>query len=488
QAKVTDFGIARAMSAPEDNLTQAGSVMGTATYFSPEQAQGLPVDQRSDLYSLGVVLFEMVTGRTPFTGETPLAIAYKHVQDQPPSPSTIVPAIPSGLEAVIMKLLRKRPEDRYASADDVRADLRRFLNGHATLAEQERDAAAGAPTAAVAAATAATATTDASDLPVDLEDDEPSRTGLYLGILAVLLIVLSGLLFWFARGLGNGGKVDVPAVIGLMKDEATAQLDELGFKVEVTEEPSDTIAEGRVAGQNPGPGTSVAKGSTVRLSVSSGVEKFEVPDVVGRTQEEAVNALSDAGFKVRVTSVENPDGTEGTVETQRPAAGERVPKDTEVVIEIIKGSGEEIVPDVEGVSLADAENALESAGFVVGRVRRESSATVPAGSVISTDPAAGTSVPTGTTVRIVVSTGVEQVAVPYLRNQTESTAVNTLTARGFDHNVETTTVPAGDPSVGRVVSQSPAAGTTAPSGSTVTITIGVAAGTTSSSTTSTSSP
>ena len=158
QSKVTDFGIARALTSSDEDLTQAGSVMGTATYFSPEQAQGLPVDPRSDLYSLGVVLYEMVTGRPPFTGDTPLAIAYKHVQDAPPPPSTIMSGLPAGLEAIIMKLLAKRPDDRYASAEDLRADLRRFLAGETTVAERGL-LAAGVAAGAAAAALADPATT-----------------------------------------------------------------------------------------------------------------------------------------------------------------------------------------------------------------------------------------------------------------------------------------------------------------------------------------
>ncbi|HNH97092.1 MAG TPA: protein kinase, partial [Microthrixaceae bacterium] len=160
QSKVTDFGIARALSSPDDDLTQAGSVMGTATYFSPEQAQGLPVDPRSDLYSLGVVLYEMVTGRPPFSGDTPLAIAYKHVQDQPAPPSTIVPEVPRGLEAIIMKLLQKRPDDRYPSAEALRADLNRYLDGDLTAAERAlTGTAAGVAAAGVAAAGVAAAAT-----------------------------------------------------------------------------------------------------------------------------------------------------------------------------------------------------------------------------------------------------------------------------------------------------------------------------------------
>ncbi len=488
QAKVTDFGIARAMSAPEENLTQAGSVMGTATYFSPEQAQGLQVDQRSDLYSLGVVLFEMVTGRTPFTGETPLAIAYKHVQDQPPAPSTLVSGLPTGLEAVIMKLLRKRPEDRYANAEDLRADLRRFLNGQATLAEQERAAAVGTPTSAVAATGAAVAA--AEPAPVAEPDPEPvdeeqSRTGMYLGILVVLLVILAGVLFWFARSLGDGGKVQVPAVIGLTKDEATSQLNELGFKVLATEEPSDTIEAGRVLSQNPGPGSKTDKAATVKIAVSTGVEKIDVPDVVGKTQEEAVNALTAAGLKTKVTTAEDPNAAEGTVATQQPGAGEKVLKDAEITITVSKGKGEEIVPDVEGQALAAAQQALQDAGFRIGGPKKVASSTVPAGDVISTDPAGGSSVKKGSVVTITVSTGVQQVTVPSVIGQQEATATNSLSAKGFDVNVVTTPVTAASGKVGRVTAQTPAGGGTAASGSTVTITVGIAATTTTDSTTTT---
>jgi serine/threonine-protein kinase len=488
QAKVTDFGIARAMSAPEENLTQAGSVMGTATYFSPEQAQGLQVDQRSDLYSLGVVLFEMVTGRTPFTGETPLAIAYKHVQDQPPAPSTLVSGLPAGLEAVIMKLLRKRPEDRYANAEDLRADLRRFLNGQATLAEQERAAAVGTPTSAVAATGAAVAA--AEPAPVAEPDPEPvdeeqSRTGMYLGILVVLLVILAGVLFWFARSLGDGGKVQVPAVIGLTKDEATSQLSELGFKVLATEEPSDTIEAGRVLSQNPGPGSKTDKAATVKIAVSTGVEKIDVPDVVGKTQEEAVNALTAAGLKTKVTTAEDPNAAEGTVATQQPGAGEKVLKDAEITITVSKGKGEEIVPDVEGQALAAAQQALQDAGFRIGGPKKVASSTVPAGDVISTDPAGGSSVKKGSVVTITVSTGVQQVTVPSVIGQQEATATNSLSAKGFDVNVVTTPVTAASGKVGRVTAQTPAGGGTAASGSTVTITVGIAATTTTDSTTTT---
>ena len=227
QSKVTDFGIARALSSGDDELTQAGSVMGTATYFSPEQAQGLPVDPRSDLYSLGVVLFEMLTGRPPFSGETPLAISYKHVQDRPPLPTSIVTDIPPALEAVVMKLLRKRPDDRYASAEEVRADLRRFANGEHTIAERELVGAAAAA-AAVAGADATRCRVLAVPPPEDAlaePDEERSRTGLWLGLVVLLVLLLAGGLFLLAKSLGGTEQVAVPPTKGMTQAEAEKALD-----------------------------------------------------------------------------------------------------------------------------------------------------------------------------------------------------------------------------------------------------------------------
>ncbi len=394
QSKVTDFGIARALSSPEDDLTQAGSVMGTATYFSPEQAQGLPVDPRSDLYSLGVVLYEMVTGRPPFTGETPLAIAYKHVQDQPAPPSTSVPEIPAGLEAIIMKLLQKKPDDRYASAEDLRSDLNRFLDGQDTSAQRAAGAAlAGAALGAAAATTVQPAVDATGAGPVaaqDAIDEEPehkSRTGVFLAVLVVLLLILAGLLFWFARSLNEADLVEVPATIGLTRAEAEKVLTDLEFKVEVTEEPNATVEAGRVISSDPERDVEAEQGSTVKLLVSSGVEMVAVPDVVGLPQAEAQAALTAAGLRFRVVSVEDTEAEPGTVATQNPPAGQQVAKDTEVELAVSKGTGQELVPDVSGQSLSAAQAALQAAGFRIGGPTEQASATVPKGRVIATDPA-----------------------------------------------------------------------------------------------------
>jgi serine/threonine-protein kinase len=491
QAKVTDFGIARALSSADDDLTQAGSVMGTATYFSPEQAQGLSVDPRSDLYSLGVVLYEMVTGRPPFAGDTPLAIAYKHVQDQPPSPSTLMPTLPPGLEAIIMKLLQKNPDDRYASAEDLRMDLGRFLAGEQTVAE--RDAALAAAALGGAAAMATTmqpATTVGAAVPAaepedELEEEEGKpKTALFIGILVVLLLALGGLLFWFVNS-SSGADVAVPSLIGLTVDEAEKQLKDADLVPKVTTEPSATIAADLVISQDPGKDVTVKSGSTVKLVVSSGIETVELPDVTGLAQAEAEKQLIAKGLLVKITPQESAEIASGTVISQNPAALVPVAVGSVVELFVSKGVGEELVPDVVGQPLAQAQAEIQAAGFRFANPTQAASATVPNGSVISTDPAGGASVPANTLIRIVVSTGPEQVKVPTVVGQNEADATTTIKFVGLSVRVVPQTVPAGDPNAGRVISQDPAGGKMVDKGSAVTITVGVAAAATTTTTTTT---
>ena len=498
QAKVTDFGIARALSSPDEDLTQAGSVMGTATYFSPEQAQGLPVDPRSDLYSLGVVLYELVTGRPPFAGETPLAIAYKHVQDDPPPPSTIISDLPEGLEAIIMKLLSKRADDRYASAEELRADLRRFLEGSPTLAEREL-VVAGAAVMHEPATTVQPATTVGAVVPPeDFVDDEPeeqkSKTWLFIVLLLVMLALLGGLVFWIIQSLDDGDLVTVPPVVGLDIAEAKERLDAVDLKAKEIPTPSENLAVGRVISQNPTKDEEVESGSTVELEVSSGPEQIEMPELGLMTQADAEAKIAELGLRLgTVEQREHPDAPAGIVLEQTPPAGTAMAPGDPVNLVVSVEPGKELVPDVAGRPLAQAQSAIQEAGFRFRNPVYEPSDSVAEGSVIRTDPPAGTSLEANSQITIIVSSGVEQLNVPAVVGDEADAAQRELEGAGFVVQRQTRTLAPGDSNVGKVMSQTPNGGQQARKGSTVTITVGVAEATTTtssttSSTTTTSTP
>ena len=491
QAKVTDFGIARALSSPDEDLTQAGSVMGTATYFSPEQAQGLPVDPRSDLYSLGVVLYELVTGRPPFAGETPLAIAYKHVQDDPPPPSTIISDLPEGLEAIIMKLLSKRADDRYASAEELRADLRRFLEGSPTLAEREL-VVAGAAVMHEPATTVQPATTVGAVVPPEeFVDDEPeeqkSKTWLFIVLLLVMLALLGGLVFWIIQSLDDGDLVTVPPVVGLDIAEAKERLEAVDLKAKEIPTPSENLAVGRVISQNPSKDEEVESGSTVELEVSSGPEQIEMPELGLMTQADAEAKIAELGLRLgTVEQREHPDAPPGIVLEQSPPAGQIVSPGDPVNLVVSVEPGKELVPDVTGRPLAQAQSAIQEAGFRFRNPVYEPSDSVAEGSVIRTDPPAGTSLEANSQITIIVSSGVEQLNVPAVVGDEADAAQRELEGAGFVVQRETRTLAPGDSNVGKVMSQTPSGGQQARKGSTVTITVGVAEATTTTSTTTTS--
>ena len=314
QVKVADFGIAQAVTTGDAsvNLTQAGSVMGTATYFSPEQAQGQAVDPRSDLYSLGCVLYEMLTSRPPFAGDSPVAVAYKHVQEQPIPPSQINPTIPLALEAIDLKLLNKDPGLRYASAEDLRTDLRRFLDGKpvaalggavgattAAGAGVPADATIAVPVTAAAAGAGAGFIPPTTAQPAYTPPPEKKRTGLYVGILVAVLAIAGIGLFFLANDLGKSTpQVEVPDVTGVNVVDATNTLRNAGFKVSQKNQPNDTVPLNQVFQQTPKGNTKADQGSTIEIVVSGGVGDAKVPDVTGRTQ---AAAESLAGLKPAFT-------------------------------------------------------------------------------------------------------------------------------------------------------------------------------------------
>jgi beta-lactam-binding protein with PASTA domain len=487
QVKVADFGIARAISATTDeNLTQAGTVMGTATYFSPEQARGDAVDPRSDLYSLGCVLYELVVGRPPFSGDSPVAIAYKQVHESPVPPRQINPSIPPALEAIILKCLAKNPANRYPSAEDLRADLRRFREGNRILAEPVMAPPTRDPAATgVIAATTAIAPTGAvrrggpppAYVDEDPYDDEPRRSsGPFLAVLVALLLLLAGMLFLLARTLdiGGGGDdanlVDVPDVVGESEDSARRTLEGLEFEVEVTREENVDFEPGTVFAQDPAGRERAEEGSIVRLRVSSGAALATVPDVVGDLFADAEAELRAAGFEVRRVDTPDDEVPVDTVLEQNPAANQQAEEGSEITLNVSSGPDGVEIPDVSGDTVGAATAELEGLGFSTDTTS-EASGDVQQGRVIRTEPGAGSQRPPGSTVTLVVSSGPEERDVPGVIGLSESAATAALENAGFDVVVEDDET--ADPTqIGRVTDQDPAGGQSASPGDTVTIFVG----------------
>jgi beta-lactam-binding protein with PASTA domain/predicted Ser/Thr protein kinase len=483
--KVTDFGIARAGD-PGENLTQTGAVMGTATYFSPEQAQGGPIDPRSDVYSLGVVLYEMVTGRPPFSGDNPVAIAYQHVRESPESPRARNPDVTPPFESIVLKSLAKNPANRYASADELRADLLRYREGRPVAAEPVMAGPDADVTRAVATTRAQGAVSDGTRvLPMagpgggGAATTPPPRrgSGAYIGLLIVLLLILGGLLFLLGREVGvfgggsGSGSVAVPTdVIGKSFGDASTELTGLGLKVSRKDVANDQVAKDIVFDSDPKPGTNVAKGGTVTLSVSSGAPNVTVPDVRGMNFDDARIQLEGAGFKVVKTAKADDKIAKDQVIDQDPKPSAASAKGSTVTLTVSTGPAQVTIPDEKGKDAATAANDLGNLGLKT-TTTQEASDSVDQGKVIRTDPASGTQVAKGSTVTLVISSGQSQVAVPDVIGQTQDEATAALTSAGF--KVKVTKQPVvSDTDDGRVLNQSPSGGSSAAKGSTVTITVG----------------
>lgn len=414
--KVTDFGIARAGD-PQESLTQTGAVMGTATYFSPEQAQGKSIDSRSDIYSLGVVLYEMVTGRPPFVGDTPVAIAYQHVKETPPLPSALNPDVPADFEAIVVKAMAKNPANRYQTADDLRADLVRFSNGQPVQAEPLL------PAAAATGVMAATTMQDAVDgtsimsrtTPAMAPPPEPPkrRTSTYFVVLVAALLVLGGLLFLLARqlGIGSATKVTVPEVRGKTQVEATQILSDAGLKAKVQQVTDAINTAGQVIDQTPKAPAKISKGDTVTLKVSSGAPPVDLPDVVGRDVNAARDLLEGKNFVVEVTLKADDKAPADQVISQQPPGGGKAPQGSTVTLTVSSGREQVPVPNVVGKEQSAAANILGQAGFDTS-TQSTSSDTVATGSVIRTEPATGTPLAKGSTVTMIVSTGPPPTTAP----------------------------------------------------------------------------
>jgi eukaryotic-like serine/threonine-protein kinase len=459
RAKVTDFGIARAGAS---DMTQTGSIMGTAQYLSPEQAQGHAVSAQSDIYSVGIILYEMLTGRVPFEGESAVTIALKQVSEQPVAPSQLNAAVSPQLEAVVMRALAKDPAARYPDADAFIA----ALQGQEVPAAPPTDATAiaAAPLPPPAPVLAREPVTPAPPPPLD-PDEEGSRWWAWL----LALLVVAGLIVAAVLLLGSSKKVTVPDVVGASQAAAQQALRAKGFATDATFEASPR-RQGEVIGQDPSGGAQAKKGSTVHLTVSSGPGQAAVPSVSGLGRRAAAKRLTKAGF--RVSELEQNDDTvkkDHVIET-RPAEGTPLQKGSTVTLVVSLGPEQATVPDETGKTLDDARNDLENAGFKVSVTRQPSDTAVP-DTVLSQNPAANTQQDKGSTVTLTVAKAPDTARVPDTTGKQDTDAVSALQDAGF--KVSVTRQDTQDLTQdGIVLTQEPAGGQTKKKGSTVKIVVG----------------
>ena len=408
--KVMDFGIARAMDDMGATMTQTSAVIGTAQYLSPEQARGQQVDARSDLYSTGCLLYELLTGRPPFVGDSPVSVAYQHVRENPVPPSQLDPDVPTSVDAIVLKALAKDREQRYQSADEMRRDIAAALAGRPVAAVVPPPQ----PTQPIQSTTVLPGT---STIPaVGAHAAEPNKKGrtlgyVLLGIAVLAVFVVAALIARSALGGSGADQVQVPDVTGLSVAEASAALKTEGLTLGTqTQQASDTVPEGRVIDQSPESDTQVDQGRAVSVTVSSGVEETGVPSLVGLSLDQASQALRQAGLEVGATTSVASDQTRNTVLKVSPKEGETVPAGSSVDIRYASGSNK--VPDVVGKDEATAQNQLEQAGFQVPTPAEQESADQSPGTVLSQTPSAGETSRLGSTVRITVAVAPPETPTP----------------------------------------------------------------------------
>jgi beta-lactam-binding protein with PASTA domain/tRNA A-37 threonylcarbamoyl transferase component Bud32 len=479
--KVTDFGIARAGTS---QMTEAGSIIGTAQYLSPEQARGAHVDNRSDIYSVGVVLYELLTGELPFAGETPVEIAMKHLSQAPRRPSELRPEVPRDMDAITLRALAKDPEDRYASAEEMDAELARVARGLAVSRETEEAATSvlsgagiAAPTTITRAPTQVRRRPAASYYDYEYEPAVPTRRSAWPWLLGIGLLIAAAIGAWYLYGqiqdqLNANKPVAVEYYVGNTESVAVRRIREKGLRPVVKRRFNNNVEKTRVFDQDHQAGDRIDKGNAVVIFVSEGKAKAKVPDVRGLPLADAISRLADRNLKADPHDVHS-DKPEGTITAQSPSPGDVVLQGAKVRINVSQGPRPVSVPNVIGQPYENAASALQGAGFSVAKEVVESDQ--PKGNVVDQSPGAGSEAALGSKITLRVSKGPTSTLVPDVTSLDSDTATATLEGSGFKVKVNETDV--FDPSQdGVVLSQEPGPDTEAKPGSKVVITVGRFAG------------
>lgn len=428
--KVMDFGIARALADTGNSVTQTAAVIGTAQYLSPEQARGETVDARSDVYSLGCVLYEILTGEPPFIGDSPVAVAYQHVREDPIPPSRRHTGISPELDAVVLKALAKNPDNRYQTAAEMRTDLIRVHSGEApeapkVLTDAERTSMMNSGPMLAQGGAAPT-----QNMVVPRPADRSASVARWLiavAVLAVLTVVVTVAINMFD---GRPRDVQVPDVSGQRSADAVAALQNRGFKTRTEPKNDNKVAPGVVIGTDPAANSMVAAGDEITVNVSGGPEQAQIPDVAGLTPVQARQKLKDAKFeKVKETTSPSTPEQKGKVLATNPPANQTAGIIYEVTLVVGSGPENTTVPDCKGQSADVCKQILTASGFT-NTVVIDIDHTAPAGQVVDTEPTSGTSVPKDTPIQIHVSKG-NQFVMPNLVGQFWDDAYQRLSALGW---------------------------------------------------------
>lgn len=490
QVKVADFGIARALGAAvEDGLTQTGSVMGTATYLSPEQAQGSQPDPRSDIYSLGVVMYEMVAGRVPFIGDNAVGIAYQQVHGVPPALSEFVTDVPPEFEAIVAKCMAKSAERRYAKAGALRDDLRRFSAGEEVVALTDvrgrKNKSQSADTMAIPAITktqdikinqSSSGKSDRNEYEDSYDEIAPRRAASYLfgALFTAVVLLAAGVFIYRTIDRGSTTALTIPDVTNRTQAEASQLLLDMGLTPIPNAVINDAVDDDIVYAQDPPATAAGHQGDVVTITYNPARQLQTVPPIQGLSVENATKILAPLGFQLVILEVRNdPLVPLNQIITQEPLANEQVRSGSAVSVVVSGGTGGNNIPNIEGQVSSAAEQLLKSSpyNFIV-KITVEPSATVEQGRAIRTDPAIGTPLPAGSAIALIVSSGSPTVIVPDVTGKSEGEAQIAINAAGLITEIKYQNVPVGDANDNRVISQSREAQSAVAPGSTVILVIG----------------